>query len=92
MKVDPEEFVELKHHGSMKLRCAVARAMFLVPKERREAEIIRQSEPSVLKFRTIRDLATTLAHSRRRKSRRSSAKDRLSKSRAHKTSSRRRAA
>jgi hypothetical protein len=66
MRVDPEELVELKNHGPMKLRCAVARAMLLVPGERRETEIRRQREPSVLKFRTIRDLATVLARSRRK--------------------------
>jgi hypothetical protein len=89
MRVDPEELVELKNHGPMKLRCAVARAMLLVPVER-ETEIRRQSEPSVLKFRTIRDLATVLARSRRktRASRRSGATSQH-KSRHGKKSSRR---
>ena len=67
MRVDPEELVELKNHGPMKLRCAVARAMLLLPTERRETAILRQSEPSVLKFRTIKDLSMVLARSRRRK-------------------------
>jgi hypothetical protein len=92
MRVDPEELVELKNHGPMKLRCAVARAMLLVPVERRQTEILRQGEPSVLKFRTIRDLATVLARSRRRTHRVSSGKHRsqsLSKSRTRKTSRRR---
>lgn len=69
MRVDPEELVELKNHGSMKLRCAVARAMFLPPTERRETAIVRQSEPSVLKFRTIKDLSSELERLRRRKPR-----------------------
>jgi hypothetical protein len=60
MKVDPEELVELKNHGSMKLRCAVARAMLLSPRERRETAIVRQSEPSVLHFRTIKSLSAAL--------------------------------
>ena len=63
MRVDPEELVELKNHGPMKLRCAVARAMLLVPTERREAAILRQSEPSVLRFKAIKDLAPVLARS-----------------------------
>ena len=95
MRVDPEELVELKNHGPMKLRCAVARAMLLLPKERREAAILRQSEPSVLKFKMIKDLSTVLERSRRRKPRKSSAKrspSRVSKFHARKTSSRRRVA
>lgn len=96
MRVDPEELVELKNHGPMKLRCAVARAMLLLPTERREAEIVRQSEPSVLKFRTIKDLASVLARSRRQPlklngSRRSALLS-ISKSHARKTKSRPRAA
>lgn len=67
MRVDPEELVELKNHGSMKLRCAVARAMFLPPTERRQVAIVRQVEPSVLKFKTIKDLSSQLE--RRRKPR-----------------------
>jgi hypothetical protein len=58
MRVDPEEIVELRNHGYMKLRCAVARAMLLSPKERREAAIIRQ--PSVLRFGTIKNLSGML--------------------------------
>jgi hypothetical protein len=69
MRVDPEELVELKNHGAMKLRCAVARAMLLLPTERREAAILRSSEPSVLKFRTIKTLSGVLEHPRGRKSR-----------------------
>ena len=93
MRVDPEELVELKNHGAMKLRCAVARAMLLLPTERREAAILRQSEPSVLKFRTIKHLSTELAGARGRKSgSRGSAKRSSSKSPAHHLASRRRAA
>ncbi len=57
LKVDSEELVELRNHGSMKLRCAVARAMLLSLEERRDAAIVRQSEPSVLHFRTIKNLS-----------------------------------
>ena len=97
MRVDPEELVELKNHGPMKLRCAVARAMLLVPTERREAEILRRSDPPVLKFKTIKDLASVLSRSRRRKPQKSTAKrseglHSLSKPRARKTASQRRAA
>ena len=35
MTLDPEEFVTLTDHGSMKLRAAVLRAMTLLPKERK---------------------------------------------------------
>lgn len=60
MRVNPEEVVELKHHGAMKLRCAVARAMLLLPPDRRKATIVRQSEPSILRFKSIRNLSQTL--------------------------------
>jgi hypothetical protein len=57
MKVDAEELVELRNHGSMKLRCAVDRAMLLAAKERRAATIVRQSEPPVLNFKVIKHLS-----------------------------------
>lgn len=69
MRVDPEELVELRYHGSMKLRSAVARAMLLLPIERRMATIIRQSDPSVLKFRAIKQLSNVFERSRRAKPR-----------------------
>jgi len=72
MRVDPEELVELRYHGPMKLRSAVARAMLLLPIERRMATIIRQSDPSVLKFRTIKQLSNAFERSRRPKPRRRS--------------------
>src|SRR5215467_15494863 len=86
MKVDPEELVELKNHGPMKLRCAVARAMLLLPTERREAAIVRQSEPSILHFRTIKNLSSMLE---RRKPRKTGASKR---SRSHPARSARRKA
>jgi hypothetical protein len=64
MRVDPEELVELRNHGPMKLRSAVARAMLLPPTERRNASIVRQSQPSVLKFKTIKDLSNVFERSR----------------------------
>jgi DNA-directed RNA polymerase alpha subunit len=45
MALDPEEFVTLTDHGTMKLRSAVSRAMMLLPKERKQATIVRDSEP-----------------------------------------------
>jgi len=66
MKVDPEELVELRSHGPMKLRSAVARAMLLPPAERREATIVRRGEPSVLKFKTIKQLLNVFERSRGR--------------------------
>jgi hypothetical protein len=57
MSLDPEELVTLTNHGSMKLGSAVARAMLLLPKERRRATIVRKGEPDVLKFAQIKDLA-----------------------------------
>jgi hypothetical protein len=61
MRVDPEELVELKNHGSMKLRCAVVRAMLLPPTERRETTILRQTEPTVLNFKKIKNLSGALS-------------------------------
>jgi hypothetical protein len=57
MAFDPEEFVTLTDHGTMKLRSAVSRAMTLLPKERRQATIIRSSEPGILNFKQIKVLA-----------------------------------
>jgi hypothetical protein len=65
MRVNPEELVELSNHGSMKLRCAVERAMCLLPAERNKARIVRGSKPSVLRFKEIRNLSDALARSRR---------------------------
>ena len=94
MRVDPEELVELKNHGPMKLRCAVVRAMFLPPAERRETAIVRQSEPSVLKFKTIKDLSSELERKRRRKPRNGSTSKHpgLHRSRTRKMPARSRAA
>jgi len=57
MALDPEEFVTLTDHGSMKLRAAVLRAMTLLPRERKRATIVRESEPTILNFKQIRNLA-----------------------------------
>jgi hypothetical protein len=57
MALDPEELVTLTNHGSMKLGSAVARAMLLLPKERRRATIVRNGEPDILKFAQIKALA-----------------------------------
>jgi hypothetical protein len=57
MALDPEELVTLTNHGSMKLGSAVARAMLLLPKERRRATIVRTGDPGILKFEQIKDLA-----------------------------------
>jgi hypothetical protein len=57
MALDPDEFVILTDHGRMKLRSAVSRAMTLLPKERRRATIVRNSEPMTLNFRQIKVLA-----------------------------------
>ncbi len=96
MRVDPEELVELTNHGPMKLRCAVARAMLLLPTERRGATIVRESDPSVLKFKTIKDLSSVFARQRRPNQRKSKASKHskspaLSRSRKRKTPSRSRA-
>ena len=57
MAFDPDEFVTLTDHGTMKLRAAVSRAMTLLPKERRLATIVRNSEPAILTFKQIKVLA-----------------------------------
>jgi hypothetical protein len=41
----------------MKLRSAVARAMMLLPKQRKRATIVRQGEPAILNFEQIKNLA-----------------------------------
>jgi len=57
MAPDPEEFVTLKDHGSMKLRAAVSRAMTLLPKERKRTMIVREGEPAILNFEQIKNLS-----------------------------------
>lgn len=57
MALDPEEFVTLTNHGSMKLRAAVSRAMTLLPKERKRTTIVREGEPAILNFEQIKNLA-----------------------------------
>ena len=57
MAIDPEEFVTLTNHGSMKLRAAVLRAMTLLPKERKRTTIFREGEPAILNFEQIKNLA-----------------------------------
>jgi len=57
MALDPEEFVTLTDHGSMKLRAAVSRAMTLLPKERKRTTIVREGEPAILNFEQIKNLA-----------------------------------
>jgi hypothetical protein len=57
MALDPEEFVTLTDHGSMKLRAAVSRAMTLLPKERRRTTIVRDGDPAILNFEQIKNLA-----------------------------------
>jgi hypothetical protein len=57
MALDPEEFVTLKNHGSMKLRSAVSRAMTLLPKERKRTTIVRKGKPAILTFEQIKKLA-----------------------------------
>ena len=57
MAPDPEEFVTLKDHGSMKLRAAVLRAMMLPSKERKRTTIVREGEPAILNFEQIKNLA-----------------------------------
>jgi hypothetical protein len=56
-ELDPEEYVTLTDHGTMKLRSAVSRAMTLPPKERKRATIVRASEPAILNFVQIKSLA-----------------------------------
>ena len=57
MALDPEELVTLTNHGTMNLRSAVARAMMLLPKQRKRATITREGEPTILNFEQIKDLA-----------------------------------
>ena len=57
MALDPEEFVTLTDHGSMKLRAAVARAMTLLPRERKRTTIVRKGRPAILNFKQIKNLA-----------------------------------
>ena len=57
MALDPEEFVTLTDHGSMKLRAAVFRAMTLLPKERKRTTIVREADPAILNFEQIKKLA-----------------------------------
>ena len=57
MALDPEEFVTLTDHGSMKLRAAVLRAMMLPPKERKRTTIVRKGEPAILNFEPIKNFA-----------------------------------
>ena len=52
MALDPEEFVTLTDHGSMKLRAAVLRAMTLLAKERKRTTIVREGKPCDPEFRT----------------------------------------
>ena len=95
MRVNPEELVELKNHGPMKLRYAVARAMLLLPAERSKATIFRQSEPSVLKFKAIKNLSNAFSRLQRSQPRKGNASKRSSsssRSRTRKSSSRARAA
>jgi hypothetical protein len=58
MAFDPEEFVTLTDHRTMKLHSAVSRAMMLLPKERKRATIVRDGEPAILNFEQIKNLAT----------------------------------
>jgi hypothetical protein len=57
MALDPEEFVTLTDHGTMKLHAAVLRAMTLPLKERKRAIIVREGKRAALKFEQIKDLA-----------------------------------
>jgi hypothetical protein len=57
MALDPEEFVTLTDHGTMKLRSAVSRAMMLLPRERKRATIVREGDPAILDFEQIKNLA-----------------------------------
>ena len=63
LPLDPEELVVLARHGVMTLRCAVARAMTLLPDERDAALIIRKGElsQSILNYELIKELAARLA-------------------------------
>ena len=57
MAFDPDEFVILTDHGTMKLHAAVLRAMTLPLKERKRATIVREGEPATLNFEQIKYLA-----------------------------------
>ncbi len=57
MVLDPEEFVTLTDHGTMKLHAAVLRAMTLPLKQRKRAIIVREGKRAALKFEQIKDLA-----------------------------------
>jgi hypothetical protein len=57
MAFNPDEFVTLTNHGTMKLRSAVSRAMTLLPKERERATIVREGDPGILNFEQIKNLA-----------------------------------
>ena len=57
MALDPDELVTLTDHGNMKLRSAVARAMTLLPRQRKRATIVRDGEPAILSFEQIKKLA-----------------------------------
>jgi hypothetical protein len=57
MALDPEEFITLTDHGSMKLRAAVLRAMTLLSKERKRTTIVRDGEPTIWNFEPIKNLA-----------------------------------
>ena len=94
-RVNPDELVELRNHGSMKLRCAVARAMLLLPAERNKAKIVRNSEPSVLRFRAIKHLSQaleSLSHTKRPTRSSPNRSHSVSRSQGRKPSSRSRAA
>jgi hypothetical protein len=57
MAFDPEEFVTLTDHGTMKLRSAESRAMTLLSKKRKRATIVREGDPAILNFEQIKNLA-----------------------------------
>jgi hypothetical protein len=57
MAFDPEEFVTLTDHGSMKLRAAVSCAMTLLPNERKRITTLCEGEPAILNFEQTKNLA-----------------------------------
>ncbi len=57
MAFDPDEFVILTDHGTMRLRSAVSRAMTLLPEERERTTIVREGDPAILNFEQIKNLA-----------------------------------
>ena len=57
MALDPEEFITLTDHGSMKQRAAVLCAMTLLPKERKRTSIVRKGEPAILNSEPIKSIA-----------------------------------